>query len=374
MAAATMADATADTLAMDAVLSSPDLLTLITRSLGGYGLYYKYKEEALLRAHALSSAQCVCRAWSLAFGDETAWQQVVFLMLWSKPCRYGDELSYQMAMQRAGYLQVETAPFPRMVQECLESERAKKWLYFFKAVMEDGQRQRLDEAELRSLCFDFRFRAAPDHRASAAFRFESIPAYRLFTDEYHFVSDARRAEAARLMAQHGRYSEEPEAHIKFVMNHPNGLDYEWALEKDGVQVKLGPYPRAWVRRLPDWRWVIANPNIVLIECGHITDDSIRDDAPERFPIPAELFAADLATQVWGQEGADAALAQAMGILGLTMEDLHDSDGGGDAEPEDAGANDVALAQQLGLLGLNMEDDSDGSGDAEDDAEYDSDDG
>ena len=48
--------------------------------------------------------------------------------------------------------------------------------------------------------------------------------------------------------------------------------------------------------------------------------------------------------------------------------------GGGAEPEDAGANDVALAQQLGLLGLNMEDDSDGSGDAEDDAEYDSDDG
>ena len=124
--------------------------------------------------------------------------------------------------------------------------------------------------------------------------------------------------------------------------------------------------------------MIANPNIVLIECGHITDDIIRDDNPERFPIPAELFAADLATQVWGQEGADAALAQAMGILGLTMEDLHDSDGGGDAEPEDAGANDVAshvaLAQQLGLLGLNMEDDSDGSGDAEDDAEYDSDDG
>ena len=315
MAAATMADATADTLAMDTVLSSPDLLTLITRSLGGVGLYDK--EEALLRARALSSAQCVCRAWSLAFGDETAWQHVVFLMLWSKPCRYGDELSCQIAMQRAGYLQVETAPFPRMVQECLESERAKKWLYFFKAVMEDGQRQRLDEAELRSLCFDFRFRAAPDHRASAAFRFESIPAHRLFTDEFHFASDARRAEAARLMAQHGRYAEEPAAHIKFVMNHPNGLDYEWALEENGSQVKLGPYPRAWVRRLPDWRWVIANPNVVLIECDMLTTD--------RFPNHAELLAADLATEIWGQEVAPSWLAILKLMGGLNMEDSDGSD-------------------------------------------------
>ena len=370
MADATMADATADALAMDAVLSSRDLLTVCARALAR-----SPPDEALLRARALSSARCACKAFSLAFGDEKAWEDVTCSMLRTKSCRYIDCIVEVMQGNPHRFVNM-AAPLPRLIKGCLESGLAKKWLSLFKALMEDGQRQQLDEAELQSMCFDFRYRVEPDNSASDSFRFESVPAYVMF--DARFESSSRRAEAAQKMARYGRYSEEPEAHIKFVMNHPNGLDYEWALEKNGVQVKLGPYPRAWVRRLPDWRWVIANPNVVLIECGHITDDVIRDDDPERFPIPAELFAADLATQVWGQEGADAALAQAMGILGLTMEDLHDSDGGGDAEPDDAVANDVAshvaLAQQLGLLGLNMEDDSDGSGDAEDDAEYDSDDG
>ena len=70
MADATMADATADALAMDAVLSSRDLLTVFARALAR-----SPPDEALLRARALSSARCACKAFSLAFGDEKAWEE-----------------------------------------------------------------------------------------------------------------------------------------------------------------------------------------------------------------------------------------------------------------------------------------------------------
>ena len=312
MAAATMADATADTLAMDTVLSSPDLLTVI--------------------AHATSecrewevpmSAQCVCKRFSVAFGSDAVWKNMVYRMLRTKPSRYIDTLNYISEPTEFAHLSGTIAdrnpgPFTRVVKECLESGRAKTWLSIFKAVMIDGQRSRIDESEIQSMTFDFRFRASPDHCASSVFRFDSTPAYTLFDDfDYQDVSDDRRAEAARLMALHGRYSEEPEAHVKLVVNHPNGLNYEWAVENNGARVKLGPYPRAWVRRLPDWRWVIANPNVVLIECDMLTTD--------RFPNHAELLAADLATEIWGQEGSAAWLAILNLMGGLNTEDSDGSD-------------------------------------------------
>ena len=80
-----MADATADTLAMDTVLSSPDLLTVI--------------------AHATSecrewevpmSAQCVCKRFSVAFGP-MRWKNMVYRMLRTKPRRYTDTLNYSLS-------------------------------------------------------------------------------------------------------------------------------------------------------------------------------------------------------------------------------------------------------------------------------------
>ena len=69
-----------------------------------------------------------------------------------------------------------------------------------------------------------------------------------------------------------------------------------AVEENGTRVKLGLFPKAWVRRLPDWRWVIANINIVLIECD--------PEEPFRFPIPEEHFAPQSATQMVGLSTGD----------------------------------------------------------------------
>lgn len=288
MADATMADATADALAMDAVLSSRDLLTVCARALAR-----SPPDEALLRARALSSARCACKAFSLAFGDEKAWEDVTCSMLRTKSCRYIDCIVEVMQGNPHRFVNM-AAPLPRLIKGCLESGLAKKWLSLFKALMEDGQRQQLDEAELQSMCFDFRYRVEPDNSASDSFRFESVPAYVMF--DPRFESSSRRAEAAQKMARYGRYSEEPEAHVKLVMNHPNELDYEWAVEENGTRVKLGLFPKAWVRRLPDWRWVIANINIVLIECD--------PEEPFRFPIPEEHFAPQSATQMVGLSTGD----------------------------------------------------------------------
>mmetsp|Transcript_17041 Transcript_17041/g.34654 ORF Transcript_17041/g.34654 Transcript_17041/m.34654 type:complete len:462 (-) Transcript_17041:153-1538(-) len=93
--------------------------------------------------------------------------------------------------------------------------------------LKDGKRTALTgPKELSSLVFDFRFRAKPEFSVSRNFCFDSGS---------------------------GR-----------VVGHPNGLTYQWTVNRSGRVVTLGLFPPAHVRRLKNWGWALVNPNIVLV--------------------------------------------------------------------------------------------------------------
>ena len=65
-------------------------------------------------------------------------------MLRTKSCRYIDCIVEVMQGNPHRFVNM-AAPLPRLIKGCLESGLAKKWLSLFKALMEDGQRQQLDD-------------------------------------------------------------------------------------------------------------------------------------------------------------------------------------------------------------------------------------
>mmetsp|Transcript_17045 Transcript_17045/g.34666 ORF Transcript_17045/g.34666 Transcript_17045/m.34666 type:complete len:448 (-) Transcript_17045:153-1496(-) len=143
--------------------------------------------------------------------------------------------------------------------------------------LKDGKRTALTgPKELSSLVFDFRFRAKPEFSVSRNFCFDS---------------------------ESGR-----------VVGHPNGLTYQWTVNRSGRVVTLGLFPPAHVRRLKNWGWALVNPNIVLVSTVAAVGAAEAADSTQAAgsgcESSEELSAADAAADVAAAVAAtDSALVQ-----------------------------------------------------------------
>eukprot|EP00613_Pedinella_sp_CCMP2098_P061234 CAMPEP_0171984216 /NCGR_PEP_ID=MMETSP0993-20121228/273711_1 /TAXON_ID=483369 /ORGANISM="non described non described, Strain CCMP2098" /LENGTH=313 /DNA_ID=CAMNT_0012637025 /DNA_START=228 /DNA_END=1167 /DNA_ORIENTATION=- len=123
--------------------------------------------------------------------------------------------------------------------------------------LKDGKRTALTgPKELSSLVFDFRFRAKPEFSVSRNFCFDSgsgrVVGHPNGLTYQWTVNRSGRVVTLGLF---------PPAHVRRLKNWGWA---QWTVNRSGRVVTLGLFPPAHVRRLKNWGWALVNPNIVLV--------------------------------------------------------------------------------------------------------------